>query len=153
MSANYKSVLTVPMFLPNHTVAMTNRSFFQRSKHSLILSSVQSNTDTFANSVDPESSYRDLRCLPFSYWFFMKPLFATMDVSNFRSRKVHYRKSGVKGLTSYLLIWSSCLVWCCILACCVCLRVEFFVIVWCCYFVRSCVRARACVFVLLTTNL
>ena len=49
MSANYKSVLTVPMFLPNHTVAMTNRSFFQRTKHSLILSSVQSNTDTFAN--------------------------------------------------------------------------------------------------------
>ena len=38
--------------------------------------------------------------------FFLKPLFATMDVSNFRDKSAHFRNSGVKGFDIWrVVIW------------------------------------------------
>ena len=66
-------------------------------------SSLQTNTDTFANSVDPDETARRSRLIWIfivchSVIFFTKPLFATMDVSKFRDGYANFRKSGVKGL-------------------------------------------------------
>ena len=72
----------------------------------LTLSSLQTNTDTFANSVDPdetahnEQSHQDLNCAILLLW--LKPWFATMDVSKCIDGKVHVRNPGVKGLIWYL---------------------------------------------------
>ena len=74
----------------------------------LILSSLENNTDTVANSADPdetarnEPSHQDLHCLPLCYWCLTEPPFATMDVSKFKDGKVHVRNLGLKGLS---VIW------------------------------------------------
>ena len=41
--------------------------------------------------------------LPFCFWYLTETLFATMDVSKFRSGRVHVRKSGVKGVKRWCL--------------------------------------------------
>ena len=60
---------------------------------------LHSNTDAFLNSADPElsrytarnePSNQDLHCLPL-YYFCTVTLFATLDVSNFRNGRVHFR--------------------------------------------------------------
>ena len=61
--------------------------------------SIQTNTGTFANSVDPdetardEPSHLDLHYLPYVIDFLLKCLFATTDVSKFRDGRVHIRNS------------------------------------------------------------
>ena len=68
------------------------------------LSSQQTKIDTFANSVDPDKtarnkpSHQNLHYLPFLIDFWLKPLFATMDVSKFRQ--------GSKLALNYQLIFS-----------------------------------------------
>ena len=55
------------------------------NKTFLTLSSLQTNMDTFVNSVDPdetahnEPSHQDLHCLPFYYLLLTETLFVTMD--------------------------------------------------------------------------
>ena len=84
-------------------------------------SALQTNTEIYANSADPdetachEPSHQDLHFLPFCYWravssesslfailllikFWLRPLFATMDVTKFGDGTVHLVNSGVKGL-------------------------------------------------------
>ena len=58
------------------------------------------------NSADPdetahnEPSHLDLHCLPFfGFDFKLKPLFASVDMSKFGDRRVHFRKSGMAVLT------------------------------------------------------
>ena len=66
--------------------------------NTLTLSSLQTITNTFANSADQdemacnELSHQDLHCLPFWYWFLLKPLFASMDMSKFRVGRFHFQK-------------------------------------------------------------
>ena len=78
-------------------------SLFWSMEHKAIvltLSSLQTNTDTFANSAYPEPSHQDLHCNSvLDFW--LKPLFATMDVSKIRDGRVHVRNPGVKGLRHF----------------------------------------------------
>ena len=66
----------------------------------LTLSALQTKTDTFANSVDPdemahnEPSQQDLHCLP----FWLASPYETVDMSKFKAGRVHLRNLGVKGL-------------------------------------------------------
>ena len=80
-----------------------------------VIMSLQINTDTFADSADPDDTAQDLHCLPFYYWFKTETVFATLDVSEFRDVRVHIRNSGVKKLIGHLknligltprIIWS-----------------------------------------------
>ena len=68
----------------------------------LILSFLQTNTDTCANSVDPDEkrlvTSQDLHYLPVTD-FRQKPFFARMDVSKFSDGIIHLRNSGVKELS------------------------------------------------------
>ena len=80
----------------------------------VILSSLQTSSDTFANSADPdetardEPSYQDIHDLPFCLIFFLlKPLFATKDVSESKDWIVHVKNYRVKGLNVFLNKWSS----------------------------------------------
>ena len=68
----------------------------------LALSVLQTKTNTCANSVDQdemahnEPSHLDLHCL--SFYFRLKPLFASMDKSKFKKKRVHFRNSGMNVL-------------------------------------------------------
>ena len=74
------------------------------SNNQKTLLSLQTNTDTCVNSADPdempynEPSHQNQHCLPFCYWFWLKPLFATMNVSKFRDGRVHVRNLRIIGL-------------------------------------------------------
>ena len=65
-----------------------------------IHSSLQTEIDTFANIADPdetarnESSHQDEHCFPFCNF---RPLFATMDVSNFCEGRIRVSNSGENG--------------------------------------------------------
>ena len=76
----------------------------------LTLSAQQTKTDTCANSVDPDEtarngpSHQDLHYLPFGFFdYTLKPLFEAVDMSKFKDGRVHYRNSGMKGLTLDIL--------------------------------------------------
>ena len=76
------------------------------------LSSLQTNTDTFANSEDLDEtahyqlSHLDLHCLPFCYWLLTETLFATMDVSKFWDGRVHFRNGGEKIKACRINTWN-----------------------------------------------
>ena len=61
---------------------------------SFTLSSLQTITDTYANSVDPdetaryESSHLDLHCLLFCFILWLFSQFEIMDVSEFKDRRL-----------------------------------------------------------------
>ena len=61
----------------------------------------------FANSADPDEMahskqpHQELHYLPLCYGFLTKALFATMDVSKLRDGRVHFRNSGMKGLSTW----------------------------------------------------
>ena len=77
-------------------------SSFEFIQVGLTLSALLTNTDTFANSVNPgettqnKPSHQDLYCLPFCSWFTIVTLLATRNVSKFRDRRVLVRNSGWK---------------------------------------------------------
>ena len=60
------------------------------------------NTDTFANSVDPDETARNVSSWSTLFAILLliltKPLFATMDESKFRDGRAHFRSSGMKEL-------------------------------------------------------
>ena len=98
-------------FTPNtHFSERTQKQFWQelppwKFTIPLNLSTLQSSTDTFANSADRyEQSHQDLHHLQSSYWLF-DWLFAAMVVSKFRDGRAHFRNSAVKGLNRYGLIY------------------------------------------------
>ena len=77
----------------------------------MILSALQTNTDTFANSVDPdetahhEPSHQDLHCLPFCSGFTtIQSTSVAMDVSKCTVGRAYFRNSGVKGLRKLVLL-------------------------------------------------
>ena len=80
---------------------------FKNKTLNLTLSALQTNTSTFANSVDPdemahyEPSHQDLHCLPFCFILWLISLVATMNVSKFKNGRVHFRNLGVKGLNFF----------------------------------------------------
>ena len=80
----------------------------------LIHSALQTQTDNFANSKDPDEtagnkqSHQDLHCLPFCFCFLLNLLSIRMDISKFKEGTVYFRTSGVKGLKliCYDLLWA-----------------------------------------------
>ena len=64
--------------------------------YSLILSSLQTNTDTLANSEDPDEMAHIIKI--YTVCHSVIDFFATMVVSKFRDGRVHVRNSGVEGL-------------------------------------------------------
>ena len=71
----------------------------------LTLSALQTRTNTIANSVGPNEttcnkpSHQDLHCdSVFDCRLKLKPLFASLDMSNFKDRRVHFTFSGLKGI-------------------------------------------------------
>ena len=76
-------------------------------KGPLTFSSIQINTDTFANSADPdeaalqEPSHLDLHDCYYVIDFGLKPLFAKMYVSKFRDGRVHVRNLGYERVNLY----------------------------------------------------
>ena len=63
-------------------------------------------SDTFANKVDAddmalnEPSHLHLPCLSSIFLFLTNTLFVTISMFTFSDRRVHFRKSGMKGLNS-----------------------------------------------------
>ena len=71
-------------------------------KQALTISALLTTQNTCATSVDPDVMSRLIRIYTVCHSiidFWMKTLFATMDVSKFRDRREHFRNSEVKGLT------------------------------------------------------
>ena len=71
---------------------------------SLTLSTRQTQTGTFANSVDPDEmadnkpSHLELHCLSFCSYVLTDTLFAIIDLSKYKDVRVHFRNVGMKGL-------------------------------------------------------
>ena len=67
----------------------------------------QTKTDAYPNSVDPDEmacnewSHQDLHCLPFFFCvLWLKPLFASVDMSKFKDGRIHFRNWGMTGLST-----------------------------------------------------
>ena len=70
----------------------------------LTLSSLQINTDSFANSADPDEtcnkpSHPDPHCLPFCYWFLTETPICNNGCVQIQRWKGPFKKKGIKGLT------------------------------------------------------
>ena len=104
----YMHITTTTIIAYYHLIILNPFITADKSLLGLICYLLQTNTDTFANSADPdetvsnEPSHQDLHCLPFCLWFLTKTPIVKNGLDQIRRWKSPFNK--LKGLNKLLLI-------------------------------------------------